>query len=211
MQMTVYEAEISQILVLLGLAKDPARVVPWMHHYQEHSKSQWEVLWKVCQRELFGSIDTAEVEFLAELEAFKRIAALTETETVEFKLTTIVTLKDFIRGLHEDQERKGNMMYLRRLEPFLVSMEEYCRIVENTEVFVNATDISAYLWVRRDILTRIPQSNYSWVVLGTDEICTESMKNYGTLKPSTSHQNLNADRRHLTRWHPHLSKHWILF
>ena len=86
---------------------------------------------------------------------FKRTVALAKVEVAEFKLTTIVTLKDFIRSLHEDQERRGNMMYLKRLEPFLVSMEEYCRVVEYAEVFVNPTDISAYLWVSRAILTRI--------------------------------------------------------
>jgi hypothetical protein len=71
---------------------------------------------------------------------------------LEFENTTIVALKDFIRSIHEDQERRGDMMYLRRLEPFLVSMEEYCKVIESAEVFVNPKETSGYLWVSHTII-----------------------------------------------------------
>lgn len=38
-------------------------------------------------------------------------------------------------------------MYMKRLEPFLVSMKGYVKVVEDAEIFENISDMVAYLWV----------------------------------------------------------------
>jgi hypothetical protein len=44
------------------------------------------------------------------------------------------------------------MTYLRRLDAFLMSMEEYWNFVEDNEIFVNSAEASAYLWVSSAML-----------------------------------------------------------
>jgi hypothetical protein len=39
------------------------------------------------------------------------------------------------------------MMYMKRLEPFLVSMKAYIEVAEVAEVFVDVSDVNSYLWV----------------------------------------------------------------
>jgi hypothetical protein len=84
---------------------------------------------------------------VAELDVFKRTTGLTEAEEDEFKTTSFDSLQDFIRNLQQEQERDGRMMYMKRLEPFLVSMKEYIEVAKDAGVFVNISDIISYLWV----------------------------------------------------------------
>jgi len=78
---------------------------------------------------------------------FKRTIGLTQAEEDEFKATSFDSLQVFIRTLQQEQERNGRMMYMKRLEPFLVSMNEYVQIIKDFEIFVNISDIISYLWV----------------------------------------------------------------
>jgi hypothetical protein len=82
------------------------------------------------------------------LDVFRRTTGLTDAEEADFKTTSFASLQDFIRTLQEEQERDGNMMYMKRLKPFLVSMKEYVQAVEVAEVFVDISDVISYLWVR---------------------------------------------------------------
>ena len=84
---------------------------------------------------------------IAELDVFKQTIGLTEDEEEMFKATSFDSLQDFIRTLQQEQERNGRMMYMKRLEPFLVSMKEYVEVVKDVDVFVNISDIISYLWV----------------------------------------------------------------
>jgi hypothetical protein len=38
-------------------------------------------------------------------------------------------------------------MYMKRLEPFLVSMQEYVEVVKLAEVFADISEATSYLWV----------------------------------------------------------------
>jgi hypothetical protein len=78
---------------------------------------------------------------------FKRTIGLTQAEEDEFKATSFDSLQVFIRTLQQEQERNGRMMYMKRLEPFLVSMKEYVEVVKDADVFLNISDIISYLWV----------------------------------------------------------------
>ncbi|KAL9082921.1 MAG: hypothetical protein Q9165_008739, partial [Trypethelium subeluteriae] len=123
------------------------------------------------------SIPSAEYGFPAEVESFKRTAALAEADITEIERTTLDAVKDFIRNLHEEQERNGNMTYLRRLDAFLISMEEYCSFVEAIEMFASSSKAAAYLWVSYATLSceGNVENTSSLVTTGTDEIYTEGM------------------------------------
>lgn len=82
--------------------------------------------------------------FTTALEEFKKGVKLSADEESLFKLTKLEDLRIFIRDLQEEQCRQRRMSYLKRLEPFLKTMEEYGKVIE---VFVNASDIVAFIWV----------------------------------------------------------------
>jgi hypothetical protein len=75
------------------------------------------------------------------------LTVLAGAEVLDLENTTLITVKDFIRDLHSEQERTGKMTYLRRLDEFLIPMEEYENVVQAAEIFVNVTEAVAYLWV----------------------------------------------------------------
>jgi hypothetical protein len=121
--------ESSSNAVLLEACQKPIR---------NHLKGRWE---QSC------TLNAAKNIFLAELDVFKRTVGLTEVEEAEFKTTSFASLQDFIRTLQEEQERNGSLMYMKRLEPFLVSMQEYVEVVKVAEVFADISEAISYLWV----------------------------------------------------------------
>lgn len=106
---------------------------------------------------------------------FKRTIGLTEAEENEFEATSFDSLQDFIRTLQQEQERDGCMMYMKRLEPFLVSMKEYVEAVKDADVFVNISDIIHYLWVsdKAHLPRKLGNQMGSQVIVGSGEIYTQ--------------------------------------
>ncbi|KAI0123678.1 hypothetical protein BJ170DRAFT_640053 [Xylariales sp. AK1849] len=86
------------------------------------------------------SMDT---QFGAALASFKKKARLTQIEESEFKMTSLASLQDVIRNMEQEQEKKRRLMYMKRLDPFLKTMEEYGKIIE---IFVNTNDVIAFVW-----------------------------------------------------------------
>lgn len=64
------------------------------------------------------------------------------------------------------------MMYMKRLEPFLVSMNAFIEVAEVAEVFVDVSDVNSYLWVsnREHFRGNLLQENKLMVFAGPDEI-----------------------------------------
>lgn len=46
------------------------------------------------------------------------------------------------------QELSRDMKYMARLEPFLVSMEQFGQLTEDIMLFSSSSDSMAYVWVR---------------------------------------------------------------
>lgn len=90
------------------------------------------------------SITPQRCEFLAVLDNFKMTARLTKTEEAEFQMTSLEGLQDCIRAIQQDQEKKKRMMYMKRLDPFLQTMEQYGKVID---VFVNSSELLAFIWV----------------------------------------------------------------
>ncbi|KAI9654109.1 MAG: hypothetical protein M1821_006820 [Bathelium mastoideum] len=140
-----YETLESPTLMQLPGGKIDRNGPPNILHKQLFNRITSKNLSKAHEKYL-KSTQNAEDRSLAELESFKRTAALTEADIVGVEGTTLVSLKGFIRGLHVEQEQNGNMTYLRRLDAFLMSMEEYCSFVKATEILANPLEAAAYLW-----------------------------------------------------------------
>lgn len=83
-------------------------------------------------------------EFTEALSAFKQNARLSSSEESDFRITTLEELKDAVRKMEQEQESKRRMMNMKRLDPFLKSMEQYGKIIE---VFGNVNEVVAFVWV----------------------------------------------------------------
>ncbi|KAI1458190.1 hypothetical protein F4805DRAFT_150609 [Annulohypoxylon moriforme] len=82
-------------------------------------------------------------EFLAVLDDFKKTAGLTPNEETEFQMTNLEGLQNCIRTIQHNQEKKRRMMYMKRLDPFLQTMEQYGKVLD---IFVNTSEIVAFIW-----------------------------------------------------------------
>lgn len=83
------------------------------------------------------------------IDTFKTKAGLSQDELKDFQMTSLDDLKLQISIIQNDQRQSKKLRYLKRLAPFLDSMEQYGRIIE---VFLNVSDIIAFVWVCLDTL-----------------------------------------------------------
>lgn len=81
-------------------------------------------------------------DFEVILDDFK--AQLTVKELDEFKFASLDGLRATIKLIQKEQEAKRRMQHMRRLEPFLRTMEQYGTVLE---VFVNTSETLAFIWV----------------------------------------------------------------
>jgi hypothetical protein len=93
---------------------------------------------------VFQSGSSIKDQFVEALQAFKQKARLSSSEESDFAMTSLDDLKNVVRQMEQEQERKRRMVNMKRLEPFLKSMEEYGKIVE---IFVNVSEVVAFVWV----------------------------------------------------------------
>lgn len=71
---------------------------------------------------------------------------LSPAEQEEFRLTSLEDLHDTINQIQNTQGSERRMRNLTRIKGFLEAMEQYSKVVE---VFLNASDILAFVWVCR--------------------------------------------------------------
>jgi hypothetical protein len=83
--------------------------------------------------------------FEKSINAFKAKAGLTPDELRDFQLTSLDDLKLQMSIIQNDQRKSKKLQYLKRLGPFLDTMEQYGKIVE---VFLNLHEVVALVWVR---------------------------------------------------------------
>lgn len=83
-------------------------------------------------------------EFEIALEDFKKNAQLGPDEIKEFRIADLNSLRSTIKRIQAEQEAKRRMRNMKRLEPFLQTMEQYGHTVD---VFVNTSEVLAFVWV----------------------------------------------------------------
>lgn len=86
----------------------------------------------------------ARCEFEVALEEFKTKAQLGPDDDKEFRFTDLDSLRSTINRIQAEQEARRRMRNMKRLEPFLQTMEQYGQTVD---VFVNTSEILAFVWV----------------------------------------------------------------
>lgn len=69
---------------------------------------------------------------------------LTPQEIQNFPLTSLDDLRTAIDDIQRQQVQRGSLQCLIRIQPFLVAMEQYGKVIE---VFLNSSDILAFVWV----------------------------------------------------------------
>ena len=92
-----------------------------------------------------ANISMTHSTFEKSINAFKLKAGLTPDELREFQLTTLDDLRVQMSIIQNDQRKSKKLQYLKRLGPFLDTMEQYGKTVE---VFLNLHEVVAFVWVR---------------------------------------------------------------
>lgn len=72
---------------------------------------------------------------------------LTEDEKFKFMRMTSDVMQAYMHELQTEQEMSGRLMYMKRLEPFLVAMKQFEQALESHAIFDNSTEAMAYVWV----------------------------------------------------------------
>jgi hypothetical protein len=109
--------------------------------------------------------------FQRSVDAFKAKAGLSQDELQDFKMTSIDDLKVQISIIQSDQRKNKKLLYLKRLGPFLDTMEQYGKIVE---VFLNIHEVVAFIWV--DASHVFLYSSHQLMIIGAYEISTDGSK-----------------------------------
>lgn len=117
-------------------------------------------------------MESTKCQFEVILEDFKSKAQLTTKELEEFKFTSLDGLRSTIKRIQQDQEAKRRMRHMKRLEPFLKTMETYGKIVE---VFANTSETLAFVWVGYSLM---PSNRmiYPETLTGPHEMAFNGMK-----------------------------------
>ena len=91
-----------------------------------------------------ASTPTSDGNFRRVLENFK--ATLSQDDQDDFELSTLGDLKLEILAIQERQASERKMKNSARLKSFLEAMEQYDEVVK---VFLNTSEILAFVWVRQ--------------------------------------------------------------
>ncbi|RYP61328.1 hypothetical protein DL771_010167 [Monosporascus sp. 5C6A] len=103
------------------------------------------------------------IDLTSKLDSFKRISSITDVEEIEFMRTTSSTIQSYMRELQAEQERTRRLMYMKRLEPFLIAMKQFEEITEALGLFIRPDEIYPSHWKQiftaswRDFATGIEQ------------------------------------------------------
>jgi len=98
-----------------------------------------------------SSLKPEESPFREALERFK-CEHLKETESEQFQFVDLANLKSTIKEIQDEQASKNKMRNLTRLKAFLEGMEQYQKLIE---MFVNASQYLAFVWVGFRVLWRL--------------------------------------------------------
>ncbi|OQU97597.1 NACHT domain-containing protein [Cladophialophora immunda] len=84
---------------------------------------------------------TPDSGFTKALNSFK--TRLTASERAQFNVSTLDDLKVTILTIQAEQRQRKKMMHMGRIQSFLEAMEQFGKVIE---VFVNTTDMLAFVW-----------------------------------------------------------------
>lgn len=83
-------------------------------------------------------------DFRRVVEDFKAKAQLTAEELQLFQFNKLGDVTSVLSFIQAEQKQARKQMYMKRLDPFLKTMLEFGKVID---VFVNSSDILAFVWV----------------------------------------------------------------
>lgn len=84
-------------------------------------------------------------DFHEALRKFKDTANLTPDEEAGFRFTTLEKLQEAMFAIQSRHASSRKLQYMQRLQVFVETMDQYGKVIE---VFTNAADLVAFIWVR---------------------------------------------------------------
>ncbi|KAI0406999.1 hypothetical protein F4802DRAFT_605837 [Xylaria palmicola] len=90
--------------------------------------------------------EAIEESLTAEIEVFKRFSGVKEGEQANFLSTTFEKIEAIAGEIQKKQEERNSLMYMQRLEPFLISMKQFFEVCELTGVTFGIPSPMAYVW-----------------------------------------------------------------
>ena len=85
-----------------------------------------------------------DAEFRRVVDDFKAKAELTPEELQYFRLSKLDDVTAILATIQKKQSQTGRLTYMKRIDPFLKTILEFGSVVE---VFLNTSDILAFVWV----------------------------------------------------------------
>lgn len=86
-----------------------------------------------------------DAEFRRAVEAFKKEASLTPAELPYFQFNGVDDVLKTLGDIQSHHSAQKRLLFMKRINPFVKTMIEFGKVVE---VFLNASDILAFVWVR---------------------------------------------------------------
>lgn len=87
-------------------------------------------------------------------------ARLTSTERAQFQIATLDDLKITVLAIQAEQRARTKMMHMSRIQGFLEAMEQFGNVIE---VFLNTTEMIAFVWGPVKLLLLVGSSVFSAV------------------------------------------------
>jgi hypothetical protein len=85
-----------------------------------------------------------EGELLEAVNQFKATAGLSKDELQDFQFTKLEDVQAAMITLQQRQSQSKKLRFMRRLSPFLETIEEYGKVID---IFVQTPDVLAFVWV----------------------------------------------------------------
>ncbi|KAK3684319.1 hypothetical protein B0T22DRAFT_493833 [Podospora appendiculata] len=111
-----------------------------------NERSSLDNLNRQSEAQLAMDQDLPQHDLSTDLSAFKQATMLTQAEQGDFAGTEFKLVDGIVRAIQANQEQRGDLMNMRRLEPFLLSMHQFSQISEVGNVFVDLAQVMGYVW-----------------------------------------------------------------
>ena len=124
---------------------------------------------------------------------------LSPAEQESFGFTSLEDVQKTIIQIQNTQGSQSQMRNLRRIKAFVEAMEQYGKVVE---VFLNASSILAFVWVRWRGLQVHELLAYKRVGTGAHKVSatgTMHISNSRAIEPSRANRLWSSDCQHLGR------------
>ncbi|KAK3342072.1 hypothetical protein B0T25DRAFT_358324 [Lasiosphaeria hispida] len=87
------------------------------------------------------------ISVTSDMDSFKEQLGQSDAEYRDFASTTFRQAQEVIRNIQTEQEENGKLMYMRRLEPFLRSTQQFCKMAEHAGVVaIELPLVMASIW-----------------------------------------------------------------